>query len=158
MALRLSTGLKNQMLNAVRGAVTTTASLEHGVMYIYSGSQPATADSAPTGTLLAVITVGSGAFSWGQATNGLGFDAAVDGVLTKATAETWSGVGLANGTAGWFRIMGNATDNLASSTTLPRIDGRISTAGAELNLVNTQIVTGVPVVIGSASLSFPLGQ
>ena len=158
MAVKLSTGLKHQMLNAVRGSVTGTASLAAGVIYIYDGVQPTSPDDAPSGTLLAIITVGSGAFTWGVSTNGLDWDAPAAGVLSKAAAETWSGVGLAAGTARWFRAMGNATDNLGSSTTLPRLDGRCANAGAELNLVNTQVEVGVPVVISSATLQFASGQ
>jgi len=155
MALKFSTGLKDQLLNAIRGAVAATYSLEHGVLHIYSGSQPATADAAATGTALLKITVGSGAFSHGVATNGLDFDASSAGVLSKAAAETWSGVGLADGTAGWFRFVGNATDALGVSTTLPRIDGRVSTSGAELNLSNLSIATGATTTVDSFSISWP---
>lgn len=155
MALKISTGLKAQMLNAVKGAVTNTASLEHGILKIYSGSQPANADAAETGTLLLQITVGGGAFVAGVATNGLDFDTTTSGTLSKAVAETWSGVGLAAGTAGWFRFCGNAADSGASSTTLPRIDGRISTSGAELNLSNLNVVIGASTTVDSFSISWP---
>jgi hypothetical protein len=55
MTLRLSTGLRN-FVNAdgsIKGA------LQNGKIEIYTGSQPATADAAPTGTLLATITAAS---------------------------------------------------------------------------------------------------
>lgn len=159
MALKFSTGLKNQLFGAIRGAVTTTASLEHGVIMIYSGSQPATADAAATGTLLMKVTVGSGAFTHGVATNGVDFDAPVAGVMTKAAAEVWSGVGLpaagAGTTAGWFRHCGNPDDNQGVSTTLPRIDGRISTSGAEMSLSNLTIVEGASTTIDTYSLAWP---
>ena len=159
MALKFSTGLKNQLWNSVRGAVSTTASLEHGVIYIYSGSQPATADAAATGPLLMIATVSSGAFVHGTATNGLDFDAAAAGVMAKAVAEVWSGVGLAAAgtgtTAGWFRHCGNPADNQGISTTLPRIDGRISTSGAEMSLSNLTIVQGAATTIDTYSLSWP---
>jgi hypothetical protein len=159
MALKFSTGLKGQMFNSIRGAVSTTASLENGVIYIYSGSQPATADAAATGTLLMIVTVSSGAFAHGSPTNGLDFDASVAGVLTKAAAEVWSGIGLeaagTGTTAGWFRHCGNPTDNQGISTTLPRIDGRISTSGAEMSLSNLTIVQGASTTIDTYSLSWP---
>lgn len=155
MALKFSTGLKNQMLNSIRGAVTTTASLEHGCLWIYSGTQPATADAAATGTALLKITVSSGAFVHGSATNGLDFDAAAAGVLSKAVAESWSGLGLADGTAGWFRYVGNPEDILGISTTLPRIDGRVSTSGAEMTLSTLSVVTGATVSVDSFTMSFP---
>lgn len=159
MALKFSTGLKNHLFDAIRGAVTTTNSLEHGVIYIYSGSQPATADAAATGTLLMIVTVGSGAFAHGTATNGLDFSAAAAGVLTKDSGEVWSGVGLAAAgtgtTAGWFRHCGNPTDNQGVSTTLPRIDGRISTSGAEMSLSNLTIVEGASTTVDTYSLAWP---
>lgn len=155
MALKISTGLKDQMLGAIKGAVTTTASLEHGCLWIFSGSQPANADAAATGTALLKITVGSGAFSHGVATNGLDFDGPTAGVLSKAAAESWSGLGLSDGTAGWFRFVGNPTDALGVSTTLPRIDGRVSTSGAEMNLSTLNVVTGATVTVDSFTMSFP---
>lgn len=159
MALHFSTGLKNQLFNAIRGAVTVTNSLEHGIIYVYSGSQPATADAAATGTLLMKITVSSGAFTHGVATNGLDFAASVNGVLTKDSGEVWSGIGLAAAgtgtTAGWFRHCGNPDDNQGVSATLPRIDGRISSSGAEMSLSNLTIVEGAATTIDSYAISWP---
>lgn len=159
MALKISTGLKNQMFNAIRGAVTAAYSLEHGVIRIYSGSQPASADAAATGTLLMEVTVGSGTFAHGTATYGLDFDAPSGGVLSKAVAETWSGVGRSAAgtgtTAGWFRFYGNPTDDGSLSTTLPRIDGRISTSGGEMLLSNLNIVEGATTTVDSFSISWP---
>jgi hypothetical protein len=160
MALKFSTGLKDQLFNAIRGAVAATYSLEHGVIYVFSGSQPATADAAATGTLLMVVTVSSGAFVHGSPTNGLDFDASAVGVLTKASAEVWSGVGLAAAgtegtTAGWFRHCGNPTDSLGVSTTLPRVDGRISTSGGDMTLSNINIVQGATTTVDSYAFNWP---
>ena len=57
MALRLSTALRNSLLQntSLKGA------LQNGIMEIYSGSQPASADAAVIGTLLATVTKASGA-------------------------------------------------------------------------------------------------
>lgn len=156
MALHFSTGLKNQMLSAIKGEIAaSTYSLKNGCLWIYSGSQPATADAAATGTALLKITVSSGEFAHGTATNGLNFDAPAAGVLSKAAAEVWSGVGLADGTAGWFRFVGNPTDDLGVTTTLPRIDGRVSTSGAEMTLSTLSIVTGATVTIDSFAMNLP---
>lgn len=57
MTLRLSTALRNIVLDG--GSVKDA--LQGGKLLIYSGAQPATADAAPTGTLLATITTNSGA-------------------------------------------------------------------------------------------------
>ena len=145
MALRFSTGLKSQMWNAVRGATDATHSLEHGVIYCFTGSQPASADAAATGTFLGKITVNGGPFAFGAPDNGLDYDPSTDGQLKKATSETWQLVGEADGTLGWFRFMGNATDNLAASLALPRIDGRITLEGGGGEL----IVSGLSVTVGA---------
>lgn len=143
MTVRFSTGLRDGMLNATG----IKEALADGVIRIYSGSQPTSADSATTGTLLLEITVNGGAFAHGSPTNGLEFDAPTAGVLPKAAAETWQGNGIAAGTAGWFRFVGNATDNGGSSTTLPRIDGSVGKSGADLNLSNITIAVGAPTTI-----------
>jgi hypothetical protein len=83
MAERFSTTHANMLCEAVRTAYA------NGVLAIYGGaSQPADADDAEAGTLLALITLSSGAFTGGVSTNGLNFDAASGGVLSKAAAET----------------------------------------------------------------------
>lgn len=71
MAFYISTALDNQTYNAVRGPVSGVASLQGGYIAIYSGTPPASADAAATGTLLLKITNSAGEFSPGvyQTTN-----------------------------------------------------------------------------------------
>jgi hypothetical protein len=159
MALKVSTALKRNMLLGVMGQIADLAAfnaktLQNGVLRIYSGTQPATADAAATGTLLLQVTVSSGAFNHGSATNGLDFELSGTS-LVKSTAEVWSGIGLATGTAGWFRFCGNPSDAGEVSTTLPRIDGRVANTGGELNLSNTSITTGAVTTVDAWSLAFP---
>lgn len=152
--MNISTGLIHQILNSIRGAVATTYSLEHGAIYVYSGSMPASADDAATGTLLGIASVGAGAFVHGNATNGLDLDAPASCLLTKAAAETWQFVGLANGTIGYVRHCGNPADAQGASTTLPRIDFRASTAGAEVTVSTLNVVIGATATIDSYVLDF----
>jgi len=126
----------------------------NGVLDIYSGSQPATADAAETGTKLASITLASGAFSAGVATNGINFDVATAGVLAKDASEVWSGVGLAAGTAGWFRLYSNAYGTGLSSSYI-RIDGSVATSGGQLNISNTAITVGGTTTVDTAQLTMP---
>ena len=151
MTIRLSTGLRNAML----GAVGFKGALLNGVIYVYTGAQPLLADNAVSGTLLGKITVDAGAFSFGTSTNGLNFDAPALGVITKAAAEDWKFNGIADGTAGWFRFMGNVSDALGSSTTLARMDGSVGTSGADLNLSNIAIVTGAPNTVDVFQVTLP---
>jgi len=138
MTVRLSTGLRTNLA----GDTGFGATFDKGVIYIYSGPQPLTADAAPTGTLLGIVTTGGLPFTWGSATNGLSWEAAASGAITKDASDTWQFTGLANGTAGWFRLMGNDEDNLSTSTTLPRFDGSCGLGSGDLQLSTLSITTG----------------
>jgi len=140
MAVRFSTGLRDAML----GSIGLDAAFTNGVIYIYSGAQPATADSAAAGTLLGVVTVDALAFVHGAATNGLNFDAPVAGTIAKAVSENWKFNGITAGTAGWFRFAGNPNDDGSASTTLSRIDGTVAKTGGDMTLSNTAIVVAAP--------------
>lgn len=251
MTIRLSTALRNNIV----GSTGVAASFQGGVIDVYSGTQPATADSAATGTLLgrvsiasatyvaetpasATITVGGasgsintlnigtfniiplGAVNFitdvattaqaladainrngiyratypgsgavvtvvappgtGAAHNGLALAATVttmtatsSGNITggvSATAGltfaapsagtvsksgTWSFVGLADATAGYFRMKASAVDNDASSTTLVRLDGSIAVSGGDMNLSNLSIIVGAPTTIDTLTITIP---
>ena len=141
MALRQSTGLKNALL----GEVGLKAALADGVIYVYSGAQPVSADAAAPGSLLGRVTVNGGAFTHGAATNGLELDAPADGIVSKAAAEVWQLVGSADGTAGWFRFVANDGSNYAeASVTAARLDGSVSRSGGggDMLLSSTTIVNG----------------
>lgn len=123
----------------------------YGVLCIYTGNQPANADTAPTGTKLLEITEASGAFVAGAVANGLSWDAPVAGVLGK-DATVWSGVGLATGTAGWFRLYANDFDTGANALCL---DGTVGTSGAQLNLSSVAIVLAATTTIDDFEITVP---
>lgn len=149
MTLRLSTALRNSLC----GTTGFASTFANGIIEIRTGTQPTTADSAATGTLLGTVTLASGAFTPGTATNGLTFAAAANGAVSKS--GTWSFNGVAAGTAGWFRLKGNAADNDLASTTLPRLDGSIAVSGAEMNLSNISIAIGAPTTVDSFVFTMP---
>lgn len=149
--MKLSTGLRNK-LAGVTGFGTT---FNDGVIYVYSGPPPLNADAAVTGVLLGIITVDGGVFVFGAPGNGLGFDAPVAGVVSKAAAEAWKFTGLAAGVAGWFRLMANAVDNLGVSAVLPRLDGTIAVSGADMNLSNINVAVGAPNTIDVFQFTVP---
>jgi len=128
---------------------------KNGVLRIYSGSQVATPDTAVSGTLLLEVTVSSGTFAHGAEANGLEFGAAASGAIDKDT-DVWSGVGLAAGTAAWFRLCANPTDAGGASATLDRIDGTVGTSGADLNITNTTIAVGATYTIDQFQFTLPL--
>jgi hypothetical protein len=148
MAVRFSVGLKNKLLgeNGVdSGADGLRGIMKDGVIEIRTGSQPATASGAVTGTLLAYITESGGTFTPGATGNGLEFGAPAAGVVAKATGETWkTNSAIASGTAGWGRFRGNAADAGSVSATLPRIDFSIAKTGGDVNMSNTTFASGAP--------------
>ncbi len=127
---------------------------QNGHIVIYSGSQPANGDTAYAGTELVKITVASGAVVAGEETNGLEFQTSASGEIEK-NSDVWSGLGLAAGTAGWFRFYANGSDAGGASTTLPRIDGSVGTSGADLNMSSTTIAVDATYTIDSFKFTLP---
>jgi len=133
--------------------------LSAGFIEIRTGAQPASSNSAATGTLLCRI------YSVEGTSTGISFDAPVDNVLSKAAAETWSGTGLTTGTAGWFRFYQYNTSYAnsvtegqkddSSSKNNSRFDGSVSTSGADMNLSSVSVVSGVLVTIDAFSITMP---
>lgn len=91
MTLRLSTALRNYM-NSV-GSVKNA--LQGGKLKIYTGSQPASADAAPTGTLLVTITAASGAHTAEVRATGTITLAGASGSVTNVTVDSVAIIGAA---------------------------------------------------------------
>lgn len=153
MNLRSSAGLRNGVANV--GSYISL--LENCVIEIRSGSQPASADDAASGTLLGTVTLDGGAFTPGSPTNGLNFELSgtTAGQIQKPSGDTWRMTGLANGTAGHFRVKANAADAGGPSTTAIRMDGSIGTSGADLIFSTLTVATGAPISIDRFELLLP---
>lgn len=147
MTVRLSTGMRNKMLDGGTGG-GIKGSLNLGFINIYSGPQPLSADTGATGTLLGTVSVNAGG-------TGLTFDAADAGVIAKAAAEAWKFNGVASGTAGWFRFYPAAGTPADTSTTEARIDGSIASSGADMNLSNVAITVGAPNTVDVFQFTLP---
>ncbi len=117
------------------------ALFDSGFLEIRSGAQPADADQAPVGTLLASIPVPADSFI-----------ASVAGV--KAKNGTWEDTSADDtGTATWFRLLG-AGDAGTTNTVDPRIDGTVGASGSFDCLINTTSITaGDKVVIDSFNVN-----
>lgn len=89
--------------------------------------------------------------------NGLTFGDAIAGKLVKAVLEVWSGLAVTDGTAGWFRLLGSVADGgLAdAAAAFLRLDGNIATSGANLNMSNTNFVTGATQTLSTFSFTEP---
>jgi hypothetical protein len=88
---------------------------------------------------------------------GLKFGVSVAGVLSKLASQVWSGVAVASGTAGWFRFVGSVADSgvTDSVATEIRLDGSISTSGAQLNMSSTTVTSGATQTISSFPITLP---
>lgn len=113
--------------------------LNGGFLELYTGTQPATPDTALSGnTLLATLALSATAF--GAASS-----------ATKTANTITSATAAATGTATFFRAY-------KSDATTAVIDGSVGTSGADLNLNTTSIVTGATVSVSSWTVSDPVGQ
>lgn len=110
---------------------------------------------APT---LTTLTSSVTAFAGGvTAVNGLKFGVAAAGVLPKLAAQTWSGTAGASGTAGWFRFVGAVADSglIDTAEAEIRLDGSVSTSGAQLNMSSTTVTAAATQTIASFPITLP---
>ena len=130
MAIKLSTGLRDYTL----ATGSFAAGVNGGVLRIYSGTPPATADEALAGNVL-LDTISNN-----MAGTGINMGTVpVAGVLAKAAAEVWKGLIVASGTATFYRYSAIA-DAGALSTTEKRLQGTVATVGGDLNFSSTAFV------------------
>lgn len=144
MALGFSTGLANAILDAIANGGTSQAFWDSAILEIRSGSKPANADAAPTGTLLASMTLPADAMAAASA-------------LAVVKSGTWSDSSAdATGTAGHFRIK-RSGDGGGVSSTDKRIDGTVTATGGggDMTLDNTSIAITQPVTITSYQHTLP---
>jgi hypothetical protein len=130
MSLRTSIVARNAAADAQAALANT------GYLRIYTGTKPATPETAASGTLLAELRL-----------NATAFGASSGGVIT-ANAITGDASADASGTAGWFRI-------LQSDGTTALWDGDVATSGADLNLNSTSISAGAAVDITALTVTLP---
>lgn len=126
---KFSAAARNAMADALTAAIGNG-----GLVKIYTGSQPATPDTAiSTQTLLGTLTCGS-PFA----------PAASSGVIT-ANSITQDSSADATGTAAWYRLCNS--DGTAVH------DGTIGTSAADLILNTTSIVSGGPISVSSFAIT-----
>lgn len=128
-AFKITNAAANAEVNAL------TALLNSGFIRIYSGTQPATADTALSGnTLLASLPLSATAF--GSAVNGV----ATANAITDDTAAD------ATGTASFFRAF-------QSNGTTAVCDGSVGTANADMIINSTAIQAGALVEVNSWTIT-----
>lgn len=129
----LSASLANRLADLWGGAQSTTVNMGNttggsSALSIYSGSAPATADAAPTGTLLATFNM-TGTNLWAAASGG---SASLNGAGPTTTA-----VGGSATAGGYFRFVKN--QGLFVFT----LQGSVGTVGTDLVLNNNTFTSGV---------------
>ena len=128
--MALNPQLTNAAASAAADAVVDRidAGAGPGLLRIYDGTQPATADTAiGAQVLLAELTFSDPAF--GAASNGV---ATASAITADASAN-------ASGTASWFRVV--------DSNGLTVFDGTVGTSGADINLNTVAIVASAEVAV-----------
>lgn len=133
MTTRVATSGRNAAVDAIVDLLDAGAGAAY--IEIRTGSQPATANTAATGTLLGTLTCSDPAFG-----------AAASGTATASTITGDSSAD-ATGTAGWFRAY--------DSTGAAVIDGSITATGGggDLQLSSVSIVAGGTINITSWTVS-----
>ena len=135
MATRLATATRNAACDAVVDLLD--AGPAGGTIAIYTGTQPATANDAVAGTLLATITMADTAFGATSA-----------GVATLAGTPL-SAVAGASGTAGWARLSDSA------GATVIDLSVTATGGGGQIELATVTISSGVTVQITSGTITMP---
>lgn len=125
--LKYSNGTRDAQQNGLITYAGTGA-----IISIYTGTQPANANTALSGNTKLVDLVISGSF---------GTDS--NGTLTFSTVS--NGTAVNTGTATFFRIT-------KSDGTTVVMDGSVATSGADMNISSTSISTGQTVSITSGSI------
>jgi len=133
MALQYSVGVRNAKLDAVEVSIGVAPEL-----HIRSGLPPANCAAPSQGTLLMIMALPS---DW----------MAVAAAGVKGKNGTWSGVGIANGTAGHFRIVNGSPSEDC------QVQGLIETQGGsptgDMGLDNTSIAVSQAASVTSFNLT-----
>jgi len=150
-----STGLISKLFGEQgvdSGANGLRGLMKAGVIRIYSGAQPVSADAAATGTLLGSITKDGAAFVEGTATNGLTL-AAPSGRTVSKSADVWKYTGVAAGTMSYARFQANAVDDDTLSTSLVRIDMSVGITSGDLRMTSVTSAIASSATIDTFTIS-----
>lgn len=142
---KISTGLRNHLL----ASDDLAAGLNGGVIRMYSGTEPATADAALGAAVLMVTISNNGAGT------GINFEVTpASGILSKATAETWLGTLEASGDYSFYRFS-SLTDDGLESTTEKRVQGTIGVLNEDLLVSSISKTIGTEQRIDSYYIGMP---
>ena len=161
VALKINRNPKNHFVIATSSGAVITLTAKRGFGTLLNSAALATTVG---GNMVAAVTStsfgsGTGGGTAGiNAANGLLLDYnAAAGVITKDITQTWSGIAVATGTAGWFRFKGSVVDAdaLDSSAVFARMDGAIATSGSDMNMSSTAVTNGAVQTLSTFSFTIP---
>lgn len=147
MAIRFSTGLRNALVGTDGQGFGEV--MNNGVLDIFTGAQPVSANHVETGTKLCRISSTAGT----AAEDGLKFGTTGDGTLVIGT-PAWAGTIGVDGVAGWFRFYGSGGTSGSSNTAI-RFDGAVGVSGSDLDLTHTNLAAGATLTIKSGTVIQP---
>lgn len=126
------------MLDAVATKIDADAS--PGYIEVRTGSQPANANTAASGTLLATITLDDPAFTGAASSGSLTLD--VSGTPTDSSADN-------TGTAGWARVYDGGGNAI--------FDGSVTASGGggDFIITSTSVTSGQSVTLTATTVSLP---
>lgn len=134
MTVRIEEAARNAGLDATLDRVDIGGA---GTIKIYTGNQPSTANTAPTGTLLATLPL-----------NLPGFTPATGGQKAVNLATTVQANAVTNGTAGWARV--------SSGSGIAVFDGTVTTVGGDFTINTTALINGQAVVLLGGTITDPV--
>lgn len=122
------------------------------------GAGAAFNSAAVSSSLTTITTSHSNMASGVAAANGLLLLPPSAGFIAKPAYQTYRFIGLAAGTAGYFRQIGAAGDAgllQSGAPWLPRIDGSIAASGGDASMSNLTVAVGVPNTIDIWQYTMP---
>jgi len=87
-------------------------------------------------------------------TNGLEFGGSTSGIIGKGTAA-WSGVNVATGVAGYFRILGPIADGGTAGTREMRVQGVCGISSGDYPMTTTTLTSGQTHTVDAFTLTLP---
>lgn len=136
MTIRVATATRSNMMNVVEADLDGGSGAAQ--LAIYTGSQPANANTAASGTLLVTLTLNDPA------------GVQSGGVITLSVSPAISASAGNTGTAGWARLKDSAGNTV--------LDGSVGTtgSGADFIIDSTSITSGQAVaLIATSTLTYP---
>lgn len=134
MTIHIKSTVRNSMLSALNTAANAGSGA--ATIEVRSGSQPANADAADVGTVLATFTCADP-----------GFETPASGVMDLDANPDLTTTASATGTASWAR-MKDSDGNVI-------FDGSVGTSGADFTITSTSVVSGQTVTLTVGALTLP---